>query len=130
MPVNIVNVTVINGITDGLLPTGTTAVVLLPNPTATNVFKVDQIMVANLTASAATATVQYYSNAAVAKGSAPSGGAVVSTLAYQVSIPPNASLIVSDKTTAFYVVDGNSVTVTSGTGSALSYTISYELITA
>ena len=130
MPVNIVNVTVINGITDGLLPTGTTAVVLLPNPTATNVFKVDQIMVANVTATAATATVQYYSNASVAKGSAPSGGAVVSTLVYQVSVPPNSTVIVSDKTTAFYVVDGNSVTVTSGTGSALSYTISYELITA
>lgn len=130
MPVNIVNVTVINGITDGLLPSVATAVVLLPNPTATNVFKVDQIMVANVTSSAATATVQYYSNASVAKGSAPSGGSVVSTLAYQVSVPPNSTVIVSDKTTAFYVVDGNSVTVTSGTASALSYTISYELITA
>jgi hypothetical protein len=130
MPVNIVNVTVINGITDGLLPTVATAVVLLPNPTATNVFKIDQIMVANVTSTAATATVQYYSNASVAKNSAPSGGAVVSTLAYQVSVPPNSTVIVSDKTTAFYVVDGNSVTVTSGTASALSYTISYELITA
>ena len=130
MPVNIVNVTVINGITDGLLPSVATAVVLLPNPTATNVFKNDQIMVANVTSTAATATVQYYSNASVAKNSAPSGGAVVSTLAYQVSVPPNSTVIVSDKTTAFYVVDGNSVTVTSGTASALSYTISYELITA
>jgi hypothetical protein len=35
----------------------------------------------------------------------------------------------SDKTTAFYLVDGNSITVTSGTGSAISYTCSYELIT-
>jgi hypothetical protein len=130
MPVNIVNVTVINGITDGLLPTVATAVVLLPNPTATNVFKVDQIMVANVTSTAATATVQYYTNASVAKNSAPSGGAVLSTLAYQVSVPPNSTVIISDKTTAFYVVDGNSVTVTSGTASALSYTISYELITA
>jgi hypothetical protein len=129
MAVNIVNVTTINGITTGYTPSGTSAVVLLPNASGSSqVFKIDQIMVANLTSSAATATVQYYSNGAVAQGSAPSGGSVVSTLAYQISVPPNASLIISDKTTAFYLVDGNSITVTSGTGSALSYTTSYELI--
>jgi len=128
MSVNIVNVATINGITTGYTPTGTTAVVLLPNNTSTNVFKIDQIVVSNLTSSAATATVQYYSNGAVAQGSAPSGGSVVTTLAYQISVPANASLIVSDKTTAFYLVDGNSITVTSGTGSALSYMTSYELI--
>lgn len=129
MAVNIVNVTTINGITTGYTPSGTSAVVLLPNASGSSqVFKIDQVMVANLTSSAATATVQYYSNGAVAQGSAPSGGSVVSTLAYQISVPPNASLIISDKTTAFYLVDGNSITVTSGTGSALSYTTSYELI--
>lgn len=130
MAVNIVNVATINGITTGYLPTGTSAVVLLRNPTSTDVFKIDQIMVANVTSSAATATVQYYSSASVAQGSAPSGGSVVSTLAYQVSVPPNATVIISDKTTAFYLVDGNSITVTSGTGSALSYTTSYELISS
>jgi len=129
MAVNIVNVTTINGITTGYTPSGTSAVVLLPNAASSgNVFKIDQVMVANLTSSAATATLQYYSNGAVAQGSAPSGGSVVSTLAYQISVPPNSSVILSDKTTAFYLVDGNSITVTSGTGSALSYTVSYELI--
>jgi hypothetical protein len=127
--VNIVNVTTINGITTGYTPSGTSAVVLLPNAASSgNVFKIDQVMVANLTSSAATATLQYYSNGAVAQGSAPSGGSVVSSLAYQISVPPNSSVILSDKTTAFYLVDGNSITVTSGTGSALSYTVSYELI--
>lgn len=131
MAVNIVNVATINGITTGYTPTVTTAVVLLPNAASSgNVFKVDQIVVSNLTSSAATATVQYYSSGAVAQGSAPSGGSVVTTMAYQISVPANASLIVSDKTTAFYVVDGNSITVTSGTGSALSYMVSYELISA
>lgn len=129
MAVNIVNVTTINGITTGYTPSVNTAVVLLPNASGSNnVFKIDQVMVANLTSSAATATLQYYSNGAVAQGSAPSGGSVVSSLAYQVSVPPNASVILSDKTTAFYLVDGNSITVTSGTASALSYTVSYELI--
>ena len=128
MAVNIVNVTVINGITTGLVPSGTSAVVLLPNPTSTNVFKIDQVMACNTTASAATATLQYYSNAAVAAGSAPSGGSVTASLAYQVTVPPNSTVILSDKTTAFYLVDGNSITVTSGTASAISYTCSYELI--
>jgi len=129
MAVNIVNVTTINGITTGYTPSVNTAVVLLPNASGSaQVFKIDQVMVANLTSSAATATLQYYSNGAVAQGSAPSGGSVVSSLAYQISVPPNSSLILSDKTTAFYLVDGNSITVTSGTASALSYTVSYELI--
>ena len=129
MAVNIVNVTTINGITTGLLPSGTSAVVLLPNAASSGqVFKIDQVMACNVTSSAATATLQYYSNGAVAAGSAPSGGSVTASLAYQITVPPNSTVILSDKTTAFYLVDGNSITVTSGTASAISYTCSYELI--
>jgi hypothetical protein len=124
---NIVNVASINGVTTGYTPSGTTAVVLLPNAaSSSHVFKIDQIMVSNLTASAANATVQLYSNGAVAQGSAPSGGSVISSLAYQISVPPNSSVIISDKTTAFYLQEATSITITSGTGSALSYTTSYE----
>jgi len=129
MAVNIVNVTTINGITTGLLPSGASAVVLLPNAASSGqVFKIDQVMACNVTSSAATATLQYYSNGAVAQGSAPSGGSVVATLASAITVPPNSTVILSDKTTAFYLVDGNSITVTSGTGNAISYTCSYELI--
>jgi hypothetical protein len=123
---NIVAVTTINGKTDYLTPSGTTAVVLLPNAAASNkVFKINQIVVANGTASAANTTVSIYDNGAVAKGSAPSGGTaypVVNT----VSVPAYASLIAVDKTTAIYLMEGTSITITSGTGSALSYSISYE----
>jgi hypothetical protein len=129
MAVNIVNVTTINGITTGLLPAVNTAVVLLPNAASSGqVFKIDQVMAANVTGTAATATLQYYSNGAVAQGSAPSGGSVTASLAFQITVPPNSTVILSDKTTAFYLVDGNSITVTSGTASAISYTCSYELI--
>ena len=129
MAVNIVNVTTINGITTGLLPAVNTALVLLPNAASSGqVFKIDQVMACNITGSAATATLQYYSNGAVAAGSAPSGGSVTASLAFQISVPPNSTVILSDKTTAFYLVDGNSITVTSGTASAISYTCSYELI--
>ena len=123
---NIVAVTTITGNTTYLTPSGTSAVVLLPNAASSNkVFKINQIVVANTTASAANTTVSLYTTGAVAQGSAPSGGTafpIVST----VSVPANASLIAVDKTTAIYLQEGTSITVTSGTGSALTYSISYE----
>jgi len=55
--------------------------------------------------------------------------AFISFLAYQISVPPNASLIVSDKTTAFYITENQSLAVISGTASALTYVASFEAIT-
>ena len=125
---NIVNVTAIYGTTTYYIPSGTTAVVLLPNAASSGlVYKINQIVVANSTASAANTTVAVYSNGAVAQGSAPAGGTaypIVST----VSVPAYASLIAVDKTTAIYLMEGTSISITSGTGSALTYTISYESI--
>ena len=128
---NIVNVTSILGTTTYYTPSGTAAVVLVPNAAASGtVFKVNQIVAANVNGtSAVDTTVSIYSNGAVAQGSAPSGGTaypIVST----VSVPADASLIVTDKTTAIYLMEGTSITVTSGTASGITYTISYEVITA
>jgi hypothetical protein len=126
---NIVNVTVINGVTTYLTPSVTTAVVLLPNAASSSkVFKINQIVVANTTASAANTTVSIYTNGAVAQGSAPSGGTAY-PVASAISVPANASLIVVDKTTAIYLQEGTSITVTSGTANSLTYSISYEDIT-
>jgi len=125
---NIVNVTSILGTTTYYVPSGTSAVVLVPNAASSGtVFKINQIVVANTTASAANATVAVYSNGAVAQGSAPSGGTAYPIVS-AVSVPANASLIAVDKTTAVYLMEGNSISITSGTASALTYTISYELI--
>jgi len=125
---NIVNVTSILGTTTYLTPSATTAVVLLPNAAASgSVYKINQIVVANSTASAASATVSIYSNGAVAQGSAPSGGTAYPVIS-AVSVPANASLIAVDKTTAIYLMEGTSIAITSGTASALTYTISYENI--
>ena len=125
---NIVNVTSILGTTTYYTPSGTSAVVLVPNAASSGqVFKINQIVVSNTTGSAANATVSVYTNGAVAQGSAPSGGTaypIIST----VSVPANASLIAVDKTTAVYLMEGTSISITSGTGSALTYTISYEVI--
>ena len=126
---NIVNVTTIYGKTTYLTPGGTTALVLLPNAASSGkVLKINQIVAANVNGSAAVdTTVSLYSNGAVAQGSAPSGGTaypIVST----VSVPADASLIVTDKTTALYLMEGSSIIVTSGTASGITYSISYEVI--
>jgi hypothetical protein len=125
---NIVAVTAIYGVTTYLTPGGTSALVLLPNAAASGlVFKINQIVVSNTTASAANATVSIYTNGAVAQNGAPSSGTaypIVST----VSVPANASLIAVDKTTSLYLMEGTSITITSGTTSALTFSISYESI--
>ena len=129
---NIVNVSSIYGNTAYVIPSttgattswtynGTTTLTGL-TPAANTVNKIDQITVANTTSSAATCTVAIGNNATF--GSA----TVVTYMAYQISVPPNASVIVSDKTTAFYITENQSVAVTSGTASALTYTASFEAI--
>jgi hypothetical protein len=124
---NIVNVTAIYGTTTYLTPSGTSAVVLLPNAASSGlVFKINNIVAANVNGSSAVdTTVSIYTNGAVAQGSAPSGGTafpIVST----VSVPADASLIVADKTTGIYLMEGTSIAVTSGTASGITYSISYE----
>ena len=129
---NIVNVSSIYGNTAYVIPSttsattswtynGTTTLTGL-TPATSTVNKIDQITVANTTSSSATCTVAIGNNATF--GSA----TVVKYMAYQISVPPNASVIVSDKTTAFYITENQSVAVTSGTASALTYTASFEAI--
>jgi len=125
---NLLAATTASGTTTYYTPGGTTALVLVPNAASSGqVFKINQIVVANVTGSAANATVAIYTNGAVAQGSAPSGGTAYPIVS-AVSVPANASLIAVDKTTAVYLMEGNSISITSGTGSALTYTISYEVI--
>lgn len=126
---NIAAATSILGTTTYLTPSATTAVVLLPNAASSGkVFKINQIVAANVNGSSAVdTTVAIYSNGAVAQGSAPSGGTAF-PIASTVSVPADASLVVTDKTTAIYLMEGQSIIVTSGTSSGITYTISYEEI--
>lgn len=126
---NILTATSILGTTTYLTPAVNTAVVLLPNAASSGkVLKINQIVAANVDGSAAySTTISLYSNGAVAQGSAPSGGTaypIVST----VSVPANSSLVAVDKTTTIYLMEGQSITVTSSTASKFTYTISYEEI--
>lgn len=131
---NIVNVTSIYGNTAYVVPSttgattswtynGTTSLTGL-TPAAGTVNRVTSITVANITSSAATATIAVANNATY--GSA----TVYSYPAYQISVPANATLVVIDKTNSIYVTENQSVGVTSGTGSALTYTATFEAITA
>jgi hypothetical protein len=136
---NIVNVTSIYGSTAYQFPTaitanlvawtyagvppatsGTTALTGL-TPASGSVNRVTSIVVSNITSSAANCTVAFHDSTA--------GGGNAQYIAYQVSVPPNASLIVMDKTTSVYVTEYQSISVTSGTASALKYVATLETIT-
>lgn len=124
---NIISPTTITGKTTFYMPTGTAAVILLPNAASSGkVLKINSVVVANIDGTnAVNATVSYYSNGGVAQGSAPAGGTAYQ-IASTISVPANASLIVVDKSTQLYIEEGNSISITSSTASKLVFTVSYE----
>lgn len=124
---NIASLTTITGKTTYYTPSGTTAVVLLTNAAASGkVLKINQIVAANVDGTnAVNCTVSLYTNGAVAQGSAPSGGTAY-PIASTISVPANASLIVADKTTGIYLEEGTCISITSGTASKITFSVSYE----
>jgi len=119
---NIVNVTSIYGNTSYLIPSTTSATTWTAlTPAAGTINKIDNIVAANVTASVAIVT--------VAINSAAAGAGTNYRLVYQVPVPINASVVVADKSTAFYLGEAQSIVVTVGTASAIELTASYEAIT-
>jgi hypothetical protein len=135
---NIVNVTVINGTTAYIAPSVTTAVATWTyadpttsgtvslvglNPASGTVNKINNIVASNVTASAVNVSVAVSNNSVYASGTP-------YYIAYQISVPANASLIITDKTTSFYVTQYQSVGVIVGTANAINFTASFEAITS
>ena len=119
---NIVNVTSIYGNTSYLIPSTTSATTWTAlTPASGTVNKIDNIVASNVTASVASVT--------VAINSAAAGAGTNYRLVYQVPVPVNASIVVADKSTAFYLGEAQSIVVTVGTASAIELTASYESIT-
>lgn len=119
---NIVNVTTIYGVTSYLVPTGTSATTWTAlTPAVGTVNKIDNIVAANVTGSAAAITVSI--------NSATGGGGTAYRIAYQITVPANATLIVCDKSTSFYLGEAQSIVVTSGVANAIELVASYEAIT-
>jgi hypothetical protein len=119
---NILNVSSIYGNTNYLIPstTGATTWTAL-TPAAGTVNKINNIVASNVTGTAVAVT--------VAINSAAAGAGTNYRLVYQVPVPVNASIVVADKSTAFYLGEAQSIVVTVGTGSAIELTASYEAIT-
>ena len=121
---NIINVTTLTGNTTYLTPANTTANTLLSNAASSGlVFKINQIVCANVNGSSAV-------NATVAINNAAAGAGTNFPVISTVSVPASASVIAVDKTTAIYLMENSSIVVTSGTSSGITYTISYESIAA
>lgn len=121
---NIINVTTLTGNTTYLTPANTTANTLLSNAASSGlVFKINQIVCANVNGSSAV-------NATVAINNQAAGAGTNYPIISTISVPASASLIAVDKTTAVYLMENSSIVVTSGTSSGITYTISYESIAA
>ena len=135
---NIVNVTAIYGSTAYVIPAATSVSVAWTyadvstsgsvsltglTPASGTVIKVGNIVAANVTSSAVTVTLGVSNNPTYASGTA-------YYIAYQVSVPPNTSVILVDKTSAFYVTQFQSVGVIASTGAAIHFTAGIESITS
>ena len=118
---NIVNVTNIigNSLSVAVL---TSATQLASNAASSGkVFKINSIVVANIDGTtAADITVSIYSLAAL--------GGTPLAIASTISVPADASLIVTDKTTAFYLLENQSIGAIASTTGDLVATISFEEI--
>ena len=125
---NIINANVIFGITTYYTPNTTANVVIVNNAASSaNIYKINQVVIANTTGSAATANVFIYTNGAVGQGGAPAGGNAFPLIS-SVSIPGNASLVAVDKSTSFYLQEGTSLAIATGTANSLTFSTSYEAI--
>ena len=122
---NIVSVSAIYGNTSSYLISSTAdpfATALINNPAASGkVFKINSIVVANVDGtSAADITINVYSAAAL--------GGTAFPIASTISVPADATLIITDKTTSFYLLENQSIGATAGSASDLVVTASWEEI--
>jgi hypothetical protein len=122
---NIVNVTTIYGNTSSTLISSTAdpfATALVNNAAASGkVYKINSIVVANVDGtSAADITIKIFSQDDLGG----TGTAIASTI----SVPADATLIVTDKTTSFYLLEDKSIGATASAANDLVVTCSWEEI--
>jgi hypothetical protein len=129
---NIVNVTQIYGQTNYLTPANTSTLVLIANTSGSgNVFKVNQIVAANQTNTAANVTVSLFTSGGTTSGNAVTRAAATTfDVTSNISVPAFASLIVVDKTTATYLIEDRAFVVASGTANAITFSVSYEQLSS
>ena len=111
--------------TVSITPADTSRNALVTAPSSGSAQKINQIVVANIDGTTAyDATVELRL----------ADGTTYRALASTISVPPDASLIISDKTTMFYLLDtsvsgeASTLWATSSTANKLTFTVSYETI--
>ena len=119
---NIVQVSTIIGKTAALNLTTANATSVLSNPAASDlVLKINSIVLSNIDgASAVTATVAINDQAA--------GAGADRSIIQGAEIGIGQSLVVTDKSIAFYLVENTSIVVTAGGANDIAVIISYEEI--
>jgi hypothetical protein len=120
---NIVNVSAIYGNTSSFLISSTAnpfATALINNPASSGkIFKINSIVVANVDGtSAADITITLFSQDDL--------GGTGTALASTVSVPADSTLIVTDKSTGFYLLEDKSIGATASAANDLVVTCSWE----
>jgi hypothetical protein len=118
---NIVNVTSINGRSFGNVLTTSNAIIIANGASSGNVLKINNIVVTNVDGSAAADVTIEYNTAAAGTGTA-------TMLASTISVPADASLIVTDKSTSFYLEEDTSLKGLASANSDLQVFVSYEVL--
>ena len=118
---NIVNVTSITGETDVGTFTTTAAVLVANAASSGKVYKINTIVVSNIDGTNDGAVT-------VSINSAAGGGGSSIELASTVTVPADATLVVIDKNSSFYLEEDKSIVGLANAASTLEYVISYEVI--
>lgn len=117
---NIVSVNSIYGNSTGISLTTTLTTVLLANATSSGkVYKIESILVSNITSAATNVTVQLHT---AANGTAGSSFAFANVI----SVPSSASLNLIDKNSTFYLLENQSIIGGASANTSLQAIISYE----
>jgi hypothetical protein len=118
---NLVNVTNINGKTFGNVLTTSNAIIIANASGSGNVLKINNIVVSNIDgAAAADVTIEY--------NTAANGTGTPLRLASTISVPADATLIVTDKSTSFYLEENTCIKGFAGTAGDLEVLVSYEVL--
>ena len=120
---NIVNVALINANSNVMTLSTASEIGLLSNPASSGkVYKVNTIMVANreTNANAVNVTVNVYTGAALT--------GTGTYIANQISVPGYSTLVITDKSTSFYLQENASIGIKPGTASGLTVMTSWEEI--
>ena len=120
---NIVNVSAIYGNTSNTALSTTAVTSLVSNAASSGkVYKINSLVVANVDGTnTAEITINVYSNATAGSGTA-------FAIAYTISVPADASLVVVSKETSFYLLENYSIGAIAGTANDLVVTCSWEEI--